>query len=187
MNRRTLLSATLLPATLALALWIAVPSVAGGGGCHGTGAVATEATSTVVKIDGCTYAPTVNRVPVGTEVTFLNSGTGPHDVTGTMSDWGSGLLGPGQAYRTRFAKPGVYAFSCSLHPGMAGVIVAGAAGPGVVSAAEPVPAMTADDSPTTPAESDAGAPTVALGAAGGVGLLVGAFLMGFLRRRETTD
>ena len=78
-----------------------------------------------IKIDGCTFAPTVARVPAGTEVQFLNSSIAFHDIVGRDRAWGTEGLDPGEQYSHRFQDAGVYPFSCSLHPGMAGVIVVG--------------------------------------------------------------
>ncbi len=185
MIRRLLLPVAVLPGTLLLLAGALVAPALAGGGCHGgAGAEASEASSTVIKVDGCAFAPTISRVPVGTEVTFLNSGLGPHDVTGTMGEWGSKLLEPGETYRTRFARPGVYAFSCSLHPGMAGVIVAGA-GEGAQDDPGPPAEVMAVASPDA-APDDAAAPTSTV-LAGAVGLVFGSLGTGVLiaaRRRS---
>lgn len=151
--------------------------VAAGGGCHGgEGAVATEASSSVVRIDGCTFGPTVTRVPVGTEVTFLNTSLSPHDITGRMGEWGSETLAVGQRYAHRFGAAGVYAYSCSLHPGMAGVVVAGS--PDMTIARDVLPATT---EPATTANG--GIQPLPTLAAGGIGLLIGALGMATVRRR----
>jgi plastocyanin len=156
--------------------------VTAGGGCHGgSGATATEGGSTVVKIDGCTFAPTVTRVPVGTEVTFLNTSPGPHDVTGRMGEWGSDLLQAGASFKHRFASAGIFAYSCSLHPGMAGVVVAG--GPNAALTSEVVP--TAAES--VPAPADAGLQPLPLVASGALGLVLGALGMAAVRRRTFVE
>jgi plastocyanin len=168
---------------LALA-WAAPPVALAGGGCHGgTGTVAVEASSSVVKIDGCTFAPTVDRVPAGTVVTFLNSGTGPHDITGTQQEWGSPTLEPGETWTMGFQKAGVYPYSCSLHPGMAGVVVVGGT------------AAVADDSSTALASSVGegsspadGGPTGVAVVAGTVGVAFGLFgIAAFAARRRTVE
>ncbi|MBA2373289.1 MAG: hypothetical protein H0V74_03680, partial [Chloroflexi bacterium] len=98
MIQRLLLPVAVLPsALLLLATALAVPALAGGG-CHGGSAEATEASSSVVKIDGCAFVPTIDRVPVGAEVTFLNTDLGPHDVTGRAGTWGSTVLEPGESW-----------------------------------------------------------------------------------------
>ena len=76
MRRNDHLSLALLPFVLLLG-WAAAGAALAGGGCHGgERTTATEGSATVVKIDGCTFAPTVTRVPVGAEVTFLNTSGG---------------------------------------------------------------------------------------------------------------
>ena len=145
-----------------------------GGGCHGGElTTATEGSATVVKIDGCTFAPTVTRVPVGAEVTFLNTSLAPHDVTGRNREWGTPNLDVGASFATRFGKAGVYPYSCSLHPGMAGVVMVGS--PVAADAADvPDAADFAPVAATTPA-APVSAENLPLPyvAAGGIGLLGG--------------
>jgi plastocyanin len=156
--------------------------VTAGGGCHGgAGATATEGSATVVRVDGCTFAPTVTRVTVGTEVTFLNTSPSPHDVTGRMGEWGSDLLQAGASYKHRFASAGVFAYSCSLHPGMAGVVVAG--GPNAALTSEVV-TTTAE---SVPAPADAGLQPLPLIASGALGLVFGVLAMAAVRRRTAVE
>lgn len=180
MRRRLLVSIATVPLLLILGL-IATGAATAGGGCHGgTGATASTASSTVVRIDGCTFQPTVNQVPVGVLVTFLNTSGGPHDVTGGSGGWKSPILDGGAAYTHRFTESGVYPYSCSLHPGMAGVVVVG---PTDVALASDVQAPPAQPAITT----DGGSP-VPVAIAAGLGLLAGALGAGLLlRRREQAD
>jgi plastocyanin len=167
----------LTPFLLLIGFAAAGSPVAAGGGCHGgEGVAATEGASSVVRIDGCTFGPTVTRVPVGTEVTFLNTSISPHDVTGRMAEWGSRTLEVGQRYAHRFGTAGVYAYSCSLHPGMAGVVVAGS--PDMTLARDVLPAAA---EPATTA--DGGTQPLQALAAGGIGLLIGVLGMAAVRRR----
>lgn len=173
-------------ATLAaiLAALAVTPSVVAGGGCHDTGAVPSDASSSVVRLDGCTFLPTVNRVPLDVEVTFLNTSQAPHDVTGRSGTWRSRTLQPGQSFATTFTERGIYPYSCSLHPGMAGVIVAGA-GEGAQDDPGPPAEVMAVASPDA-APDDAAAPTSTV-LAGAVGLVLGSLGMGALiaaRRRS---
>lgn len=169
----------LTPFLLLIGFAAAGSPVAAGGGCHGgTGITATEAAASVVKIDGCTFAPTVTRVPLGTEVTFLNTTEAPHDVTGRQGEWGSGLLQSGASFKHRFGTAGVYAYSCSLHPGMAGVVVAGGPDIALVSDVQPAPME-----PATTAEG--GIQPLPTLAAGGIGLLIGVLGMAAVRRRTS--
>jgi len=191
MIRRLLLPVAVLPGTLLLLAGALVAPALAGGGCHdGAGAEASEASSSVVKIDGCAFVPTIDRVQVGAEITFLNSGMTPHDVTGTMGTWGSRLLEPGETYRTRFARPGVYAFSCSLHPGMAGAVVVGAGAPaGAVAANVGSDGAQVSDVPLDPGAdaADGGSSASTAAAFGGAGLVVGVLGTGLLLRRRRQE
>lgn len=179
MRRRLLVSIAAVPFLLFLGL-IAAGAATAGGGCHGGTVVPSEATSTVVKIDGCTFLPAVTRVPIGTEVRFLNTGMGPHDVSGGSGGWGSPILEPGRSFAHRFVRAGVYPYSCSLHPGMAGVV---AVGPSDLALASDVQLVPAQPTAATPGDSPL---PVAL--AGGLGLLAGALGAGLiLRRREEAE
>jgi plastocyanin len=180
MRRRLLVSIATLPFLLVLAL-AAAGIASAGGGCHDAGAVTSAASSSVVKIDGCTFLPTINQVPVGASVTFLNSGTGPHDITGRSSTWGSPMLEPGRSFAHRFAVAGIYAYSCSLHPGMAGMVVVGPIDLELASDVQAAP-------PSQPATASDGGSPIPVALAGGLGLLGAALGAGFLlRRREQSD
>jgi plastocyanin len=174
MRRAITISLALVPFILVLG-WAAAGVALAGGGCHqGIGAAPAEGNATVVKIDGCTFAPTVTRVPVGTQVRFLNTSPQFHDITGRNGEWGSDTLQDGQSFSHSFAVAGLYPYSCSLHPGMAGVVVVGSP----VAAAAPAPVADAADiapvsatAPAPPASAD-NSPLPYL-AAGGLGLLAG--------------
>jgi plastocyanin len=180
MRRRLLVSIATLPLLLILGL-AAAGGAGAGGGCHGGTAAPTEATATVVKIDGCTFAPTITRVPVGTEIRFLNSGIVAHDVTERSGIWGSPILEVGRSYAHRFTAAGIYPYSCSLHPGMAGVVVVGPTDMALASDVQVAPVQPAA------AVANGGSP-IPVALTGGAGLLVGALGAGLLlRRREQAD
>jgi plastocyanin len=124
-----LLAATVLLVPLLLATVAVAPAMAGGG-CHGIdGTVHTEGPSTVVRMDVCSYAPTVVHVPVGTEVRFLNTAQVDHLVVGESQTWGTeSELAPGEEYSRTFADKGVFPYSCPLHPGMVAAVVVGGGG-----------------------------------------------------------
>jgi len=175
-----LAAASALPASLVLASLILMPTatVSAGGGCHGeNGAVHNEGETSVVRMDVCTFEPTVARVDVGTEVRFLNTSAMFHVVTGERQSWGSQReLRQGEELRQTFDRAGIYPFSCPLHPGMVGAIVVG--DPDAAAAAplgEAAPAGAAPDAATL-ASADTGlmpavVPAIGLAAlAGGVSL-----------------
>jgi plastocyanin len=204
MSRRVLFLSATLGLLLAGSL-ASVPTALGGGGCHAelTGDSHGDGATSVVRMDVCSFEPTVARVPVGAEVTFLNTAGFDHVVLGRGQTWGRGdNLRPGESLVQRFGEAGVFPYSCPLHPGMVGAIVVGdantppaAMGATVDEAGAPaaaIEAAAADDA--TPGE---GAPTAAgpmdpiavVGLGGLAGAAVLALGLGVLavRRRPGTD
>lgn len=184
MRRRFALLLAAAPLVLTLG-WVAAGTVLAGGGCHGapeSEARPSEAAATTVKIDGCTFAPTVARVPAGTEVRFINASQAFHDIVGRDRAWGTDGLDVGREFRYTFDDEGLYPFSCSLHPGMAGVIVVG--GPEIATV-DSAPAVAVQPAETTsPADPGTVAPMVAVG---GLGLLAGALIGGLIVARRNAD
>jgi hypothetical protein len=100
-----------------------------------------------VEIRQFCFTPTVLRTSTGARVTFTNLDPVQHDVLGANGAWGS--FEPLRFDRSRsyvFARPGVYPFVCTLHPGMVGSVVVGAgdaAGTGSYSVPVPIAARPA--------------------------------------------
>jgi len=169
-----------------LALWlVAVPLASAGNPCfHGsTMPPSTSGTDTEIRLEPCSFAPTVTSVPVGTMVTFRN-GTGfAHLITGANQAWGSPdvELQPSATVTHAFDAAGTYPYACALHPGMAGVIVVGEA-----AAAGVPPAAASTDGAATgdPIATSSTANVIGLLAIGaGVGVIVGAVITwAWLRR-----
>jgi plastocyanin len=167
---------------------VGVPTaVVAGGGCHAdTGSGYTEGPASVVRMDLCDFGPTVSRVPVGTEVRFLNTDQVPHIVIGRRLTWASAELVPGAEYVQRFDVAGTYPYMCSFHPGMVGAIVVGDA----TQAAAPEDAA-ASDAPslaaaTTTDDADDG-PATGIVVAFGVLTLVAGLTTGWLIGRRRTS
>jgi plastocyanin len=183
MRRRTALFLATVPFLLVLG-WAAAGTALAGGGCHGEDeATATEGSSSVVRLQGCTFGPTITRVPVGTEVRWVNVAGQTHDVVGRRFEWGSEALDNGQSFTHRFATAGIYPYSCSFHPGMAGIVVVG--GPTTADANDFEAAAALE--PASPTRSSDGSvmPAVAVGAVGLVGgLVIGAVGMRLVSRRD---
>jgi plastocyanin len=170
--RRTLIS--IVAVISFLLLLAAVPAVVrAGGGCHQPGldgSTYTEGPATVVRMDVCSFAPTIARVPVGTAVRFLNTSNGPHAVLGRSGTWASETLQPGDEYSATFTSEGTYPFECPLHPGMVGAIVVGdGALDGAPGAAAPAAAVTSP--PPRSATTDEGAASITSANAAGNGSL----------------
>jgi plastocyanin len=181
MRRRLAVSIATVPLLVVLGLALAGAATAGGG-CHEGGETASTGSSAVVRISGCTYGPTINQVPVGVAVTFLNTSSAPHDVTGRSFAWGSDVLENGASYSYQFTKAGIYPYSCSLHPGMAGVVIVGPTDMTLASDVQP-PAQPAATTTSTATAAETGSP-IGMAVAGGAGLVVGALGAGLLARRR---
>lgn len=126
MQRRTLAAIALGPLLLLVTVVAAPPVVEAGGGCHGPdGSAYTEGSAKVVRMDVCSFSPTIARVDVGTTVRFLNTSTIDHAVVGRSGTWASEILRPGHEFSTTFEAAGTYPYSCPLHPGMVGAMAVG--------------------------------------------------------------
>jgi plastocyanin len=183
MRRRTALFLVSVPFVLVLA-WATAGSVLAGDPCfHSTARPATSSGSTAaVTIGDCAFSPTVTTVPVGTLVEWTNRSFQSHEVVGSNLTWGAHdkLLGSGDSIGWTFDKPGVYAYTCMLHPGMSGVIVVGASAD--LTLASDLETPPAEPTSST-ASSDALVPILAaagLGLAGGA--LVGVAIASRARR-----
>jgi|GEM_PF-3136105 len=91
------------------------------------GTVATSSaqqTANTVTIQNFAFMPDNVTVPMGTTVTWTNSDTTAHTVTGdTTGGPQSGSLQPGATYSFTFNQNGVYPYHCSIHPMMTGAVV----------------------------------------------------------------
>lgn len=191
---RRILASILAVLTLPLLVVVIPATVSAGGGCHRPdGSAYTEGPTTVVKMDVCSFAPTIARVPVGTEVRFLNSSNIDHMVVGRSASWGSDVLAPGREFSATFTTAGTYPFSCPLHPGMVGaVVVGGAAAAAAVTTDSAASSGQAADATATGAMSSARetdwAP-LAIAAFGGLGggAIIGTLIAGALLNRRRSS
>jgi plastocyanin len=106
-------------------LLVAAPASAGGGLCHDP--EPTSASSVAVDAKDNCFFPTVLYVEEGATVTWTNRDFVPHSVTGLALGWGTGqkTLFRGDSVSVEFSDPGVYPYTCILHPGMVGAVVVG--------------------------------------------------------------
>src|SRR4029453_11744910 len=173
MRRKTALFLLSVPFAIVLG-WAAAGSVLAGDPCfHSTDRPATSSgPSAAVAIGDCVFTPTVTTVPVGTLVEWTNRSFQAHEVVGSNLTWGAHdkLLEPGDSIGWTFDKPGVYAYTCMLHPGMSGVVVVGAAD---LTLAGDVGAPPGERVASQTSSGDTLVPIIA---AAGLGLLGGALL-----------
>ena len=167
MRRRTALFLGTIPFLLVLG-WAAGPVLAGDPCYHSTDRPATSSGATVaITVQDCVFSPTVTTVPVGSNLTW-----GAHE---KLVPANGGSIG------WKFDKPGVYAYTCMLHPGMSGAIVVG----GPTTAAADAQLASDVQAPTSDAAATDGGSMVPILAVGGIGLLAG-ILIGGLGARAMT-
>src|SRR5215210_3539231 len=80
-----------------------------------------------VTIVDFAFQPASLEVPVGTTVTWTNSGEAPHTVTADDGAFDSGRLAPGASFSQTFDTAGTVTYHCEIHPNMMGTIVVTAA------------------------------------------------------------
>jgi plastocyanin len=71
-----------------------------------------------VLIKDFDFAPMDVTIPTGGSVTWTNRDGEPHTVTSVDGQFRSGALDQDQSFTFTFAKPGTYAYLCSIHPKM---------------------------------------------------------------------
>lgn len=86
-------------------------------------AAAPAAAGPAISISGFSFSPHLLTVKVGAKVTVTNADTTAHTWTAKGGAFDSGELAHGRSFSFTFAKPGTYAYVCSIHPSMTGSVV----------------------------------------------------------------
>jgi len=86
-------------------------------------AAAPASAAHTVTISGFAFSPKVMTVRAGDAVTFVNKDQEAHTVVATGGWFSSSGLDTNDSWTVRLAKPGTYAYFCSLHPYMKGTLV----------------------------------------------------------------
>jgi len=86
------------------------------------GSVAMKTSLNDVGIAGFAFGPTKLTIEPGQSVTWTNGDDSPHQITLAQSQQRSAVLLKGQSHTQAFAAPGVYEYSCGLHPNMKGTV-----------------------------------------------------------------
>jgi plastocyanin len=81
--------------------------------------------ATAVTISNYKFTPASVTITAGSTVNWTNNGPATHTTTSlaTPPVWDSGNLAKGAKYSHTFAKPGTYAYHCSIHPSMKGTVI----------------------------------------------------------------
>ena len=69
------------------------------------------------------FQPASLTVTVGSTVVWANVDDEPHTVVSDTGLFRSGAMDTNESFSFKFAKPGTYHFTCSIHPRMVGTIV----------------------------------------------------------------
>jgi len=77
----------------------------------------------VVDMKQLAYEPARIEVRAGTTVVWTNNAPLPHTVTADDSSFDSGTIEVGKRWARTFARAGTYAYHCTPHPFMKGVVV----------------------------------------------------------------
>lgn len=117
---------TMFLAAAAMLLSLGFPATAiAGGACRGEGLVK-EAKATRITMAGVCFSPAIAWAAPGSTITWVNDDGNEHNVAGPGLTINSDQMMPGKSYAMSFPSAGVYPYACSVHYGMAGVIVVGA-------------------------------------------------------------
>jgi plastocyanin len=75
-----------------------------------------------VKIRDMKFSPASVSIKVGESVTWVNEDDRDHTVTAADGSFASDNLKPGSSFTFEFTKAGKFAYACSYHPRMKGVV-----------------------------------------------------------------
>lgn len=76
----------------------------------------------IVSMEAVRFSPPVLKVRAGDMIEWKNADPFPHNATARDGSFRSGDIGPGQSWRFRASRKGRFPYSCTLHPGMEGVL-----------------------------------------------------------------
>ena len=114
---------------LSLGLGVVAATASGAAGCGGEGesSAPPAAGPNAVEVVDFAFEPGDLAIQAGSTVTWTNTGQEIHNVKG--EGFFSEALVAGDAYEHRFARPGTYSYTCTLHPTqMRGVVTVTADG-----------------------------------------------------------
>ena len=75
-----------------------------------------------IQVIDFAYTPADLSVPVGTTLTWVNTGVALHTVTDRAGRFDSGFMNIGDSFVRTFSEPGTYEYFCTIHPDMVGLV-----------------------------------------------------------------
>ena len=120
------------------------------------------ATAVDAEIRDFAFAPASLSVPLGSTVTWRNTGEAPHTVTAEDGSFDSDMIAAGSSWARTFETAGTFSYFCAFHPDMAGTVTVtpAAAAASAPPTAKPSPTPEPSPSPTPTAPAVAAAPPV---------------------------
>jgi plastocyanin len=82
------------------------------------------ATTHTVTIEGMRFQPQTLTVNAGDTIVWVNNDLVPHTASSRAGGFDSGEIGSGASWRQIVERPGSFAYVCTYHPMMTGLIVA---------------------------------------------------------------
>lgn len=76
-----------------------------------------------VVIDAMRFTPQAIEARVGDEIVWSNRAPFPHTIVADHGEFASKPIAPGGAWRLHAEHPGVFPYTCGLHPTMHGVLM----------------------------------------------------------------
>jgi plastocyanin len=110
-------------------LGLVVASACGGAQPPATTLAPTPTTSTPalagtpITISDYTFLPTKLTVAVGATVTWTNTDNYSHTVVSDSGLFSSGSISTGNSFSYTFKSAGTFAYHCSVHPYMTGMVI----------------------------------------------------------------
>jgi plastocyanin len=164
------------------------------------------ATGVDAEIRDFAFAPPSISVPLGSTVTWRNTGAAPHTVTAEDGSFNSEMIAAGGAWARTFETAGTFTYVCAFHPQMEGVVevtdgdvtavppaVPATPDPLALPSASPAPVAVAPAATQPPPPSEPASDTAAVSTQGPsfggellarvaiVGLLIGGAFLLFVR------
>lgn len=82
-----------------------------------------EQADNVIHIKDFEFVPVRLKVPVGTQVVWINDDGTNHIIGDSELGWRVGILPPGGSGSFQFDNPGEHTYVCSIHANMRGTLV----------------------------------------------------------------
>ena len=121
-----------------------------------------SATAVGAEIRDFAFAPASLSIPVGSTVSWRNTGEAPHTVTAEDGSFDSDMIAAGRSWARTFEQAGTFSYVCAFHPDMAGTVTVTSAAAAASASPTAEPAPTAEPSPSaTPTPSVVAAAPVA--------------------------